>query len=140
MAEPALRSNVTELPSRRAPVEAAIVALRPSQWVKNLLRFAGIIFAAQLADPDRWLEASFAFVAYCAASSAAYLLNDIRDAAADRRHPVKRRRPIARGEVRPTTALVLACTLASAAVAVAAGLGIPSLACLLGFAVLQGAY
>lgn len=116
------------------------MALRPRQWVKNLLLFAGIIFAAQLDDPHRWLEASAAFVAYCAASSAAYLLNDVRDAAADRRHPVKRRRPIARGELRPTTALVLACTLASAAVAIAAGLGIRSLACLLGFAVLQGAY
>ena len=73
MVEPARRTNVTELPSRRAPVEAAIVALRPRQWVKNLLLFAGIIFAAQLDDPHRWLEASAAFVAYCAASSAAYL-------------------------------------------------------------------
>ena len=102
---------------RRAPAtavaaRAAFVALRPRQWLKNLLLFAGIIFAAELGDASRWLEAVAAFVAYCAASSAAYLVNDLRDAASDRLHPVKRRRPIARGELRPRTAVVLASALA----------------------------
>lgn len=119
---------------------AALVALRPRQWVKNLLLFAGIIFAAELGDPTRWLQAVAAFVAYCAASSAAYLGNDLRDVADDRLHPVKRRRPIASGELRPATAVALACLLAVLAVAIAAVLGLASLAWLLGFGVLQVAY
>ena len=98
-------ASVTELPRRRSPLRAAFVALRPRQWLKNLLLFAGIIFAAELGDPTRWLEAVAAFVAYCAASSAAYLVNDLRDIDADRQHPVKRRRPIARGELRPRAAV-----------------------------------
>jgi len=129
-----------QLPLRRSPVRASLVALRPRQWLKNLLLFAGIIFAAQLGDPARWLQAVAAFVVYCAASSAAYLVNDLRDAAADRLHPVKRRRPIARGELRPPTAVALAVPLAVGAVVVAASLGRASLACLLGFAALQAAY
>src|SRR6187551_1757793 len=105
MAEPAA---VLELPRRRSPAAAALVALRPRQWTKNLLLFAGILFAAELGDADRWVEAVAIFVAYCAASGAAYLLNDVLDAAEDRLHPIKSRRPIARGELSVTNALVLA--------------------------------
>ena len=61
--------------------------MRPRQWTKNLLLFAGIVFAAELGDEGRWIAAIAAFVAYCAASSAAYLVNDVRDAASDRLHP-----------------------------------------------------
>ena len=92
--------EIPELPARRA-LRAELAALRPRQWTKNLLLFAGIIFAAKLGDTSRWLEAWAGFVAYCAASSAAYLLNDVRDIESDRAHPVKRNRPIASGEVRP---------------------------------------
>ena len=139
MAEPA-HAVVLELPQRRSRPRAALVALRPRQWTKNLLLFAGIIFAAQLGDAGRWLSAVTAFVAYCAASSAAYLVNDVRDAAADRRHPVKRSRPIARGELAARTALGLAAGLVLAAIALAATLGLASLACLGGFLALQAAY
>jgi 4-hydroxybenzoate polyprenyltransferase len=140
MVEPARLAEVAQLPSRRSPSRAALVALRPRQWLKNLLLFAGIIFAAQLGDPARWAQAVAACVAYCAASSAAYLVNDLRDAASDRQHPVKRRRPIARGELRPRVATVLAGGLAVGAVVTAAALGVASLACLLGFFALQAAY
>jgi 4-hydroxybenzoate polyprenyltransferase len=140
MVDPARLAEARQLPPSRSPVRAALVALRPRQWLKNLLLFAGIIFAAEVGDPTRWLEATAAFFAYCAASSGAYLVNDIRDVAADRMHPVKRSRPIARGELRAPTALALACTLAVAAVIVAAALGLASLVCLLGFALLQAAY
>jgi 4-hydroxybenzoate polyprenyltransferase len=137
MAEPAA---VLELPRRRSPATAAFVALRPRQWTKNLLLFAGIVFAAKLGDPTRWVAAVAAFVAYCAASSAAYLVNDVRDAASDRRHPVKRSRPIARGELSPRTALVLAAALVLLALGLAAALGPASLACLTAFVALQAAY
>jgi 4-hydroxybenzoate polyprenyltransferase len=137
MTEPA---TVLELPRRRSPVVAAVVALRPRQWTKNLLLFAGIVFAAKLGDTGRWLAAFAAFAAYCTASSAAYLVNDVRDAAADRRHPVKRSRPIARGELEPRRALVLAAGLLAVALALAGALGPLSLACLAAFVALQAAY
>jgi len=140
MVEPALRADVVPIPTRRSPVRAALVAVRPRQWLKNLLLFAGILFAAQLGDASRWLQAVAAFVAYCSASSAAYLVNDLRDVVSDRQHPIKRRRPIARGELRSRTAIALASILAAGALIVSASLGLGSLVCLLGFAALQAAY
>ena len=116
------------------------MALRPRQWLKNLLVFAGLVFAAKLGDAGRWLEAVAAFGAYCAVSSAAYLVNDLRDREDDRLHPVKRARPIARGELSPRRAVVLAAGLAAAALALAGLLGLVSVAFLLAFAGLQAAY
>jgi 4-hydroxybenzoate polyprenyltransferase len=114
--------------------------MRPRQWTKNLLLFAGIVFAAKLGDAWRWLDALAAFAAYCAASSAAYLVNDVRDAPHDRDHPVKRSRPIARGELSPRAAYALAAVLALVAIALVAPLGLVSLAFLAGFVGLQAAY
>src|SRR4030095_8418252 len=115
------------LPRPPSPPTAAFVAMRPRQWTKNLLLVAGIVFAAKLGDPGRWVAAITAFVAFCAASSAAYLVNDVRDADADRRHPLKRQRPVARGELAPRSALALAAALALIAAALAAALGPPTL-------------
>jgi len=137
MVEPA---TVLALPRRRAPAVAALVAMRPRQWTKNLLLFAGIVFAAKLGDPSRWAAAVAAFVAYCAASSAAYLVNDVHDVASDRLHPVKRFRPVARGELGPRAALALAGVLVVAALVLAGSLGPASLACLVAFVGLQAAY
>jgi 4-hydroxybenzoate polyprenyltransferase len=134
------RADVVPLPERRSPWRAALVAMRPRQWSKNLLLFAGIIFAAEVGDLVRWAEAGVAFAAYCAASSAAYLVNDVRDAAHDRLHPLKRLRPVARGELSPRTALLLAGALVALAAALLAPLGLLSLAFLAGFLALQGAY
>jgi 4-hydroxybenzoate polyprenyltransferase len=117
-----------------------LVALRPRQWSKNLLLFAGLLFAAKLGDGGKWIEAVAVFVAYCAASSAAYLVNDLRDAPHDRAHPVKRDRPIARGELPAERALVLAAMLAAFAAGITAVLGFVSLLYLLGFVALQLAY
>lgn len=139
MAEPAC-ATVLELPQRRSPALAAFVALRPRQWTKNLLLFAGIVFAAQLGDPSRWVAAILAFVAYCAASSAAYLVNDVRDVADDRLHPVKRSRPIARGELSSRAALAIAAALTLLALGLAAALGPLSVACLVAFLAVQAAY
>jgi 4-hydroxybenzoate polyprenyltransferase len=97
--------------------------LRVRQWSKNLLLFAGLLFAAKLGDAGRWAEACLAFAAFCAASSAAYLVNDVRDADADRRHPTKRRRPVASGAVSPRAALAAALCLAAVALGVGAAIG-----------------
>lgn len=114
--------------------------MRPRQWSKNLILFAGIVFAAKLGDPIRWLEATAAFVAYCAASSAAYLVNDVRDAEHDRMHPLKRLRPLARGELSERAALGLAGALSLLAFALVAPLSLVSLGFLGAFLTLQGAY
>src|SRR5947208_15800401 len=111
MAVPA--REVVELPRPRSPLQAAVVALRPRQWSKNLLVFAGIVFAAKLGDAVRWGEAFAAFAAYCALSSAAYLVNDLRDREHDRLHPVKRERPVARGELSARAAVTLSVALRS---------------------------
>jgi 4-hydroxybenzoate polyprenyltransferase len=132
--------EILELPQRRSPLRAALVALRPRQWLKNLLVFAGLVFAAKLGDAGRWLEALAAFGAYCAISCAAYLVNDVRDREDDRLHPVKRARPIARGELSPRSALVLAAALTAVAFALVGVLGLVSVAFLLAFAALQAGY
>jgi 4-hydroxybenzoate polyprenyltransferase len=131
---------VYELPLRRSPLRAALVSLRPRQWTKNLLLFAGIIFAAKLGDLSRWAEALAAFAAYCAASSASYLVNDVRDAPHDRVHPSKRLRPIAHGELSPRLAEALAAVLVVGAVLLVAPLGLASILFLGTFFVLQAAY
>jgi len=131
---------VVEIPKRRSLPRAAFVALRPRQWTKNLLLFAGIIFAAQLSDFSRWIEALTAFAAYCAASSASYLVNDVRDAPLDRLHPVKRARPIARGELSPRVAELMAALLIFGAVLLVAPLGLASILFLCTFFALQAAY
>lgn len=127
-----------------APTGAAIrpllLALRPRQWTKNLLLFAGILFAVKLDDASRWVEVWVAFIAYCAASSAAYLVNDVRDAPQDRAHPTKRTRPIARGAVSAATALIVAAVLAALAIGLTAALGLWSVAILGAFFALQVAY
>jgi 4-hydroxybenzoate polyprenyltransferase len=133
-------ARLVQLPQRRHPARAVLVALRPRQWTKNALLFAGIVFAAKLGDWVRWLEALAAFAAYCAASSAAYLVNDVRDAEQDRAHPVKRSRPIARGEVSARTAYAVAGILAVLAIGLVTPLGWPSLAFLAVFFILQAAY
>jgi 4-hydroxybenzoate polyprenyltransferase len=138
MEAPARR--LVELPRRRSLPAAALAALRPRQWPKNLLVFAGIVFAAKLGDWWRWLDALAAFVAYCAASSAAYLVNDVRDAPHDRAHPVKRMRPIARGELSPRLAYWLAGALVVLAFALVVPLGLASIGFLAGFLALQVGY
>jgi 4-hydroxybenzoate polyprenyltransferase len=132
--------EIVELPRRRSPARAMVVALRPRQWSKNLLVFAGLVFAAKLGDPLRWGEACLCFVAYCAISSAAYLANDVRDREDDRRHPVKRARPIARGELSPRAALAIATGLVVAAPLLVVPLGLASVALVLSFAALQAGY
>jgi 4-hydroxybenzoate polyprenyltransferase len=136
----AAEAPVVHLSPRRGPVRALLVSLRPRQWTKSLLIFAGIVFAAKIGDPVRWLQALAAFAAWCAASSAAYLVNDVLDVAEDRRHPIKRRRPVARGELSQRRALAVAVVLAVAAGLVAGALGPGTLACLAGFLALQLVY
>jgi 4-hydroxybenzoate polyprenyltransferase len=117
-----------------------LAATRPLQWSKNLLVFAGILFAAEYDDPGKWGAAIAAFVAYCAASSASYLLNDVLDAEQDRLHPLKRGRPVASSTLGRERALVAAALLAGLALAAMAPFGWASLAYMGAFLALQAAY
>jgi 4-hydroxybenzoate polyprenyltransferase len=90
---------------------ALVRALRPKQWSKNLLVFAGLVFTYNLLNAEMLIQVLGAFVTFCALSSAGYLWNDLRDVAADRHHPVKRNRPIASGQVPRRLAVVVALAL-----------------------------
>ena len=133
-------ARALELPLARSKLRASLAAMRPRQWTKNLLVFAGIVFAAEIDDWQKWVAASVCFVAYCAGSSAAYLANDVRDVGLDRLHPVKRMRPIARGELSERGALSLALGLVATAIVISALLGVWSFVLVLVFLGLQAAY
>jgi 4-hydroxybenzoate polyprenyltransferase len=92
-----------------------LLSLRPSQWTKNLIVFAGLIFGEQLLNPSAAGQAAAAFVVFCGLSGVVYLINDIRDRDADRLHPVKSQRPVASGVLSAGTASVAAAVLGAAA-------------------------
>src|SRR5438132_13136172 len=82
---------------RRSPGLNLLISLRPGQWTKNLLVFAGLLFGLRLFDVVAVVRASVAFAVFCALSGVVYLVNDVVDRESDRRHPLKARRPIASG-------------------------------------------
>lgn len=73
--------------------------VRPHQWVKNLFVALPLFFSGSLLDLWCWWQTFVAFLSFSLAASAIYCLNDILDAGEDRRHPVKRHRPVASGNV-----------------------------------------
>ena len=83
---------------------AFVENLRPRQWTKNLILFAGLIFSQNTAETGLLFRAAFGFFIFCLLSGAVYVMNDIADAAMDRRHPIKKNRPIASGRLDPRTA------------------------------------
>jgi 4-hydroxybenzoate polyprenyltransferase len=106
-------------PAARSKPLALLVAMRPQEWIKNLLVFAGLLFSGKLDEGAQVLDATATFAAFCAISSAGYLFNDLRDAVHDRQHPEKRFRPIASGALSAVAAWVSAVALAAIGVAVA---------------------
>jgi 4-hydroxybenzoate polyprenyltransferase len=104
-------------------ISALVRSLRPAQWVKNLFVLVPLVFAHRLDRLDLALRSAAAFAAFCAAASAIYLLNDVRDRDADRLHPEKRHRPIAAGRLGAPAALAAALVLAAVALALAWTLG-----------------
>jgi len=102
-------------------VRAAIRLLRPHQWSKNVLVFAGLLFAKDRHDAQSLTLAITAFVAMSLVSSTIYVLNDLLDVGRDRLHPVKRNRPIASGVVSTqlAVALLIACLACGAGLSLA---------------------
>lgn len=117
----------------------AVAALRPEEWVKNLFVYAAVLFSGSF-DLESALEATAAFASLCAVSSAGYLVNDIRDAEQDRRHPTKRERPIASGRLPVGRARGLALLLAVAGLGAAFAAGWEVAAVVAGYGALTLAY
>ncbi len=108
-------------------------SLRPAQWAKNLFVLAPLVFGDLLLDGSAAVRAGLALLAFCSASSAVYLVNDLRDREEDRLHPLKRLRPLAAGTLGVPAAVAAMALLAAAAAGLAVWLGWP-------FARILGAY
>jgi 4-hydroxybenzoate polyprenyltransferase len=97
--------------------------IRPTQWAKNLLLFAALIFARHLFDLADLMTVVAAFACFCCVASGAYVMNDLRDCDRDRRHPLKSKRPLPAGRVDRGTALRVALALMATGIAAAFALG-----------------
>lgn len=104
-------------PGPRAQASALVRLARPKQWAKNVLVFSAPGAAGVLDEVGPLLDTLLAFAAFCLVASGTYYVNDARDVEADRRHPTKRRRPVAAGEVGVGTAFALGAVLLVAGVA-----------------------
>jgi 4-hydroxybenzoate polyprenyltransferase len=98
-------------------------SLRPAEWIKNLVIFAGLIFGLRLFDRVALIKAVAAFAVFCMLSGVVYLVNDIADRDTDRQHPLKARRPIASGALPVRVAATAALVLGSVGLAAAFGIG-----------------
>jgi 4-hydroxybenzoate polyprenyltransferase len=108
---------------RRSVLLNLLISLRPGQWTKNLLVFAGLLFGLQLSRPAAVANAMAAFVIFCALSGVVYLINDVFDRESDRQHPHKANRPIASGALPVSAAIGAAVVLTTAALATSFVLG-----------------
>ncbi len=107
----------------RSSLKSVVKAIRPHQWAKNVLIFLPIIASTEFLDFQGWQRAAFLFVAFCFAASSIYVINDLIDLNADRRHPRKRARPFASGAVSVKAGLGVSAGLAILAMAAAAPVG-----------------
>jgi len=116
--KPTRNARRTSAPAQ-ALIPDLVALLRPSQWVKNVVVFAGPAAGLKLSSMDSLWRTALAFAAFCLAASATYAFNDVMDRRADASHPLKRFRPVARGAISPVAAATTALLLAAAALIVA---------------------
>jgi decaprenyl-phosphate phosphoribosyltransferase len=125
----------------RGALASFVEALRPRQWVKNVLVAAAPIAAAPQFDRDVLLGTLLAFLVFTLAAAGTYLVNDVCDRDGDRRHPVKRNRPIARGDVPVPVAVGGAALLLLGSTLLPLAVGRPQLAaCMATYVALMLAY
>jgi decaprenyl-phosphate phosphoribosyltransferase len=144
-AAPASRNALLEVLSLPAGAAgglalAMVRAVRPRQWVKNLLVLAAPAAAGALVQPAVAADAGLAVVAFCLVASATYLMNDLADRDGDRRHPVKATRPIAAGLVSPALAATTGLVLLVAGLAVGSRTGLGLVAVLIVYLAVNIAY
>jgi 4-hydroxybenzoate polyprenyltransferase len=121
-------------------ISALVRALRPRHWLKNGFVLAPAVFAGHAFDPPAMLKALTVALAFCLASSAGYLVNDVLDREADRKDPVKKFRPVASGELGIGTALAWAAVLFALAMAASLRQGALVVLALVGYVVLTLLY
>ena len=92
-------------------LNSLITSMRPKQWIKNIFLIAALVFDQQLTHIDATLRTLYGFLLFCLFSGSVYLINDVMDIEADRKHPVKSHRPIASGKLSKTTAIIFASLL-----------------------------
>jgi 4-hydroxybenzoate polyprenyltransferase len=117
-----------------------LVSMRPRQWTKNLILFAGIVFSMHLFDLSLLERSLYGFIVFCLLSGAVYIVNDVSDRARDAQHPAKQKRPIAAGLLNPAAALSFAVILIAALLGVSWVLGREFFAVAAAFTALNFAY
>ena len=117
-----------------------LLSLRPGQWTKNLLIFAGLLFGKRMFEPRAVADALLAFAIFCGLSGIVYLINDIADRDTDRRHPLKSQRPIASGALAVPTAAAAAAAIGAVSLLAATALGWRFTAVAAGYVALQALY
>jgi 4-hydroxybenzoate polyprenyltransferase len=100
-------------------LSALFLSARPAQWVKNLVLPLPFLFGRALGQARGWELAAAGFLIFCAVTSSVYLINDVMDFERDQLHPIKRRRPLASGELKVSTALAVAIPLGIASLVAA---------------------
>lgn len=121
-------------------LRALVRAMRPKQWPKNAFVFAALVFDIKLFDIGLLSRTVVAALLFCLVSGVVYLINDLVDIEKDRQHPKKRHRPLASGQLSPTTAIIAAVALVGGSLPLAFLLSIPFGAVLTGYFALQVTY
>jgi 4-hydroxybenzoate polyprenyltransferase len=116
------------------------VSMRPKQWTKNLVLFAGVVFSKRFLEQPCALKSLLGFLVFCMLSGAIYILNDLFDRKRDQGHPVKRKRPIASGSVSVGMAGVFSGLLIAVFVSLSWFLGIRFFLLAAAFILVNGTY
>ena len=118
----------------------ALLAMRPHQWVKNILIFAPLLLSFQFQNTELIISAFLAFVAFCLTASGLYIINDLLDIEADRAHPTKRNRPFASGRLSKSWGISQSIVVLIIAFVIASNLNSLFLVVLLVYAILSASY
>lgn len=121
-------------------LKAYIEILRPRQWLKNLMLLFPPLFGGVLFTPDVIRNLALPLLAFCLASSANYMINDVLDAEKDACHPKKRKRPIPSGAIAQQTAVIIGCSLFMLAMVTGAFVSLPFFLTLLAYLLLSSTY
>lgn len=121
-------------------IQDVIKLARPAHWIKNVFVLMPVVFGMRIGEGEAWINAGIATVAFCFASSFAYIINDIKDAASDRLHPRKKDRPIASGRMSVQAGLLEAFVLLVISAGVAFSVSVPLLIMVIAYVLLQVLY
>ena len=136
--------RVERVERRRATASSiargVIKTMRVRQWVKNVFVLAPLFFSGTYTEPERLALASLAALLFSLMAGTVYLINDLLDVEKDRNHPLKRRRPIASGELPPKAAAIASCAIAAVTLSVAWAIAWPVGACLTAYFAMNLAY